>query len=205
MNVEQVEGLLVLTLFLGYLYLWWQKKVTMLIDIGNDPDVIYHDKRPSQKFFAKLSRLLSLSIGLLIILHITDFNGHFENSQLSFINHKYLYLSGYALGIFGLLLCWRAQKEMGGSWRVGIDRKKTELITTGVFKKIRNPTYSGLFLICLGTLMIFHNMLILLWVVTFYISIEFQVRMEEEHLIEAHGQAYIDYLKTTKRYFPYLY
>jgi protein-S-isoprenylcysteine O-methyltransferase Ste14 len=41
--------------------------------------------------------------------------------------------------------------------------------------------------------------------VTFYISIEFQVRMEEEHLIEAHGQAYIDYLKTTKRYFPYLY
>ena len=29
MNVGQVEGLLVLTLFLGYLYLWWQKKVTM--------------------------------------------------------------------------------------------------------------------------------------------------------------------------------
>jgi protein-S-isoprenylcysteine O-methyltransferase Ste14 len=94
---------------------------------------------------------------------------------------------------------------MGRSWRVGIDRKRTELITTGVFKKIRNPTYSGLFLICLGTLMIFHNMLILLWVVTFYISIEFQVRMEEEHLMETHGQAYIDYLKTTKRYFPYLY
>ncbi len=205
MNVGQVEGLLVLILFLGYLYLWWQKRVTMIIDYGNDPDVIYHDKRPSQKFLAKLSRLLSLFIGLIIFLHIIGFNGHFENGLLFFLKHEYLYLSGYALGMFGLLLCWRAQKEMGRSWRVGIDRKKTELITTGVFKKIRNPTYSGLFLICLGTLMIFHNMLILLWVVTFYISIEFQVRMEEEHLMETHGQAYIDYLKTTKRYFPYLY
>ncbi|WP_155306145.1 methyltransferase family protein [Desulfosarcina widdelii] len=205
MNVGQVEGLLVLTLFLGYLYLWWQKRMIMLIDSSTDPDVIYRDERPSQKLFAKLSRLLSLFIGLLIFLQITGFNGHFENGVLFTIKHKYLYLSGYAIGIFGLLLCWRAQKEMGRSWRVGIDRKRTELITTGVFKKIRNPTYSGLFLICLGTLMIIHNTLILLWVVTFYISIEFQVRIEEEHLMETHGQAYIDYLKTTKRYFPYLY
>ena len=150
----------------------------MLVDNSIDPDVIYRDERPSQKFFAKLSRLLSLFIGLLIFFQIAGFNGHFDNGQLSFINHKYLYLSGYALGIVGLLLCWKAQKEMGRSWRVGIDRNRTELITTGVFKKIRNPTYCGLFLICLGTLMILHNTLILLWVMTFYISIEFQVRIE---------------------------
>jgi hypothetical protein len=34
MNVGQVEGLLVLPLFLGYLYLWWQKRTIMLIDNG---------------------------------------------------------------------------------------------------------------------------------------------------------------------------
>lgn len=39
----------------------------------------------------------------------------------------------------------------------------------------------------------------------FFHSIEFQVRLEEEYLIEAHGDEYINYCAKVKRYIPYVY
>jgi protein-S-isoprenylcysteine O-methyltransferase Ste14 len=178
----------------------------MVKDIGADPEVIYSDQRPTQRFFSKFSRLLSVFIGLIIFMHMAGFSGHGDDATVHLFNPFILSVLGYAIGLLGLFLCWKSQQTMGRAWRVGIDTQATtELITTGVFTKIRNPTYSGLFLICLGALMLIHNALILIWVVAFYISIEFQVRIEEEHLTEIHGQTYSDYLNATQRYLPYVY
>ncbi len=48
-------------------------------------------------------------------------------------------------------------------------------------------------------------MSILIWVVSFYLLIEFQVRLEEEHLIEVHGLKYTEYCSKVKRYIPWIY
>jgi hypothetical protein len=66
---EFIESFMVLLLFLGYLTLWRLKKRKMLKHNGDDPEVIYDDNRPTQKFFANLSRLMSVFIALLIVLH----------------------------------------------------------------------------------------------------------------------------------------
>jgi protein-S-isoprenylcysteine O-methyltransferase Ste14 len=206
MEFELIEGCMVLTLFLGYLSLWRLKKHKMLIANGHDPEVIYNDNRPSQKFFANLSRIMSVSIALLIILHSTGFKYNFGLYPIEFLDNDSANIIGFFLGLCGLLLCWRAQKVMGNSWRVGIDRQnKTMLVTDGVFQKVRNPTYSGLFLICAGSFLIFPTISLMVWVIVFYISIEFQVRIEEEFLTESHGEQYNRYCQTTKRYIPYLY
>ncbi len=68
MESSLIEGSMVLILFLGYLVLWKIKKRELLRINGNDPEVIYNDRRPTQKFFGNLSRLLSVSIGLLIVI-----------------------------------------------------------------------------------------------------------------------------------------
>ena len=83
--------------------------------------------------------------------------------------------------------------------------KKIVNIELGMFQKIRNPTYSGLFLICAGTLMIFPTMAFLVWVIIFCIAIEFQVRVEEKFLTDTYGEQYTRYHQTTKRYIPFLY
>jgi len=206
MESELIEGSMVLTLFLGYLALWRLKKRKMLRHNGGDPEVIYDDNRPSQKFFSNLSRVLSVFIALLIFLHGAGVKNNFGFYPIDFLDNDTFNIIGFVLGLSGLLLCWRAQQEMGNSWRVGIDRqKKTELVTTGVFQKIRNPTYSGLFLICTGSFMIFPTISLMVWVIVFYISIEFQVRIEEEYLTGSYGEQYTQYYKITKRYIPYLY
>ncbi len=206
MESELIEGSMVLTLFLGYLALWRLKKRKMLRHNGYDPEVIYDDNRPTQKFFANLSRVLSVFIALLIVLHSVGFKDDFGFYPIDFLDNEIFNIIGFVLGLSGLLLCWRAQQEMGNSWRVGIDRqKKTALVTTGVFQKIRNPTYSGLFLICTGSFMIFPTISLMVWVIVFYISIEFQVRIEEEFLTDTHGEDYTRYYQNTKRYIPFFY
>jgi protein-S-isoprenylcysteine O-methyltransferase Ste14 len=173
---------------------------------GDDPEVIYNDSRPTQKFFANLSRLLSVSIVLLIVIHskgVKDIAGFHQMELLDNVTVDFI---GLLLGLGGMTLCWKAQQVMGNSWRVGIDRQnKTELVITGIFQKIRNPTYSGLFLICAGSLMIFPTMSFMVWVIVFCIAIEFQVRIEEEFLTDAHGEHYTRYYQNTKRYIPFFY
>jgi protein-S-isoprenylcysteine O-methyltransferase Ste14 len=173
---------------------------------GGNPEVIYKDNRPSQKFFANLSRLMSVSIVLLIVFHSAGVKHNFGFYPMRILDNDTANILGFAIGLCGLLLCWRAQKEMGDSWRVGIDRhNKTKLVTSGIFQKVRNPTYSGLFTICAGSFLIFPTTSFMVWVIVFYISIEFQVRTEEEFLTETHGEQYAQYYQTTKRYIPYVY
>jgi protein-S-isoprenylcysteine O-methyltransferase Ste14 len=206
MIFEFLEGLLVLSLFLGYLALWRIKKRKMLRESGYNPEVIYDDDRSTQKFFANLSRVLSVFILLLIVLHSAGIKGISFLYQMVFLDNDKSNIFGFFLGLAGLFLCWKAQKEMGNSWRVGIDRQKmTALITTGVFQRIRNPTYSGLFLICAGSFMIFPTISFFAWGIIFYITIEFQVRIEEEFLAKTHGEHYTRYYRSTKRYIPFLY
>jgi protein-S-isoprenylcysteine O-methyltransferase Ste14 len=205
-EAEIMESFMVVTLFLGYLLVWRLKKHTMLRHAGLDPEVIYDDSRPTQKFFAALSRVLSVGIVLLIVFHGAGFKNVYAFDQISFIDSDTVNIIGFILGLGGLLLCWMAQREMGHSWRVGIDKQnKTALVTSGVFQKIRNPTYTGLFLICTGSLLIYPTLSFIVWVIAFYISIEFQVRIEEEFLADSHGESYNRYFHSTKRYIPYLY
>jgi len=42
---------------------------------GDDPEVIYKDRRPSQRYFANQSRLLAVSIALLIVIHSKGIEG----------------------------------------------------------------------------------------------------------------------------------
>ena len=113
---------------------------------------------------------------------------------------------GFVIGSAGLALCRIAQITIGNSWRVGIDEyAKPGLITHGIYSIIRNPTYTGLFMLCMGVIVINPTILFSWWVLAFVLTIEFQVRCEEEYLESIYGSEYSHYRKNTYRYIPYLY
>jgi protein-S-isoprenylcysteine O-methyltransferase Ste14 len=206
MQTRVIEGALVLVLFLGYLVIWKLKQKYQSRRFGVDPEVLYNDTRPTQQYFAKLSRLLAIFIFILIVFHMLDFQNLPGFYRIHFFDRKIFDYVGFAVGILGLLICLTAQIEMGNSWRVGIDReRKTELVTTGIYRFVRNPTYTGLFILCVGVWMIFPTTIILCWALVFVVSIEYQVRIEEEFLSEIHGGDYIHYYLVTKRYLPFFY
>jgi len=93
-----------------------------------------------------------------------------------------------------------AQAHMKASWRIGIDHKnKTKLITTGLFAYSRNPVFLGMLVSLLGLFLVTPNLVSLFLLVTGYILIQVQIRLEEEHLYQIHGPDYLSYKRHIRR------
>jgi protein-S-isoprenylcysteine O-methyltransferase Ste14 len=106
------------------------------------------------------------------------------------------------LGILAIALIWTiiAQRHMKNSWRIGIDKEtKTELVTTGLFGLSRNPIFFGMILSLVGLFLTTPNAFTGLFLILGYILIQIQIRLEEEFLINEHGQNYITYKHKVRR------
>lgn len=112
--------------------------------------------------------------------------------------------TGAAISLGGIALMVVSQYQMGAAWRFGVDpAEKTDLVTGGLYALARNPIYSGVFLFCIGLLVLLPHVLMLFFVATAWLSIELQVRfVEEPHLRNLHGADYEKYANRTGRYFP---
>ncbi|HOV15405.1 MAG TPA: isoprenylcysteine carboxylmethyltransferase family protein, partial [Spirochaetota bacterium] len=126
--------------------------------------------------------------------------------RFSPLNNFYFDILGFIIGLVGLSFCLYAQIKMGKSWRVGIDEKeKTELITTGLYRFIRNPTYFGLFILNVGLWIIWPTWTVFIFNLLFVLFFEIQVCCEEDFLTMTHGEEYLNYKKKTKKYIPFIY
>ncbi len=201
-----MESLFVIALFLLYMLLWKVKQIRQKRLTGIDPEVMKESTSHVQQFMSSYTKVLTLYAAIVILVHATSF-------QLGSLFTRYELLSsvpfdvlGFVIGLIGLSFCLYAQIKMGASWRVGIDEKvETELVTTGLYGFIRNPTYLGLFLLNLGVWLVWPTWTIFLLNVLFFLFLEIQVRCEEDYLSGVHGEQYNDYKKRTKRYVPFVY
>jgi len=202
----QTENLiLTVTLFIGYIVLWYIKQRGLLKTEGVDANVLPLSTRPTQKYFAKLEKIMVISMVLIIPVHFFFKNQLALTDYFEPLDRLWIKLIGFSIGIAGLALCRIAQVTLGKSWRVGIDEQaKTGLITHGIYRLMRNPTYTGLFGLCMGVWVINPTCLFSMWILQFIIMIQFQVRCEEEYLTGTYGNQYLEYCKKTKRYFPFL-
>jgi protein-S-isoprenylcysteine O-methyltransferase Ste14 len=109
---------------------------------------------------------------------------------------------GWILLILSLILVWIAQSHMRDSWRIGIDEEnKTDLITTGFFSLSRNPIFLGIMIANVGLFLALPNAFTLLIVSLSTISINTQIRIEEEFLSQEFGATYSAYQKRVSRWF----
>lgn len=111
---------------------------------------------------------------------------------------------GIAILVIALAWIALAQHQMSNSWRIGIDEKnKTELVTTGVFAISRNPIFLGMLCTLFGLFLVIPNAITFCVLITGMISVQVQVRLEEEFLTRLHGQDYVDYCSRTRRWAGY--
>jgi len=200
------DGIFTITLFMGYITLWYIKRGELLKSDGVEANVISKAIKPIQKYFAALERGMTISIVLIIIIHFLFKNDTQLTRYIHSMDSFGIKALGFLLGIIGLSICRMAQVAMGNSWRVGIDEHaKPGLIISGLYRYMRNPTYTGLFLLCIGVWVINPTFLYSYWILVFFIMIEFQVRCEEEYLEAQYGEEYVKYSKRTKRYIPMVY
>lgn len=110
---------------------------------------------------------------------------------------------GWSLLVAGLMLVVVAQRQMGASWRVGIDpTQPTGLVTHGLFSRVRNPIFTGMLGSALGLVAVMPSAWTLLgWLFLVYV-LGLQVRLEEAHLLTLHGARYRDYAARVGRFLP---
>ena len=119
---------------------------------------------------------------------------------ISYLMKEVFMIVGLILIHLSLLWISVAQYQMSNSWRIGIDENnKTELITKGLFSYSRNPIFLGMIISVAGIFFILPNALTFFLILSTYIVIQIQIRLEEEFLEKQHGQEYLSYKQTTKR------
>ncbi len=113
---------------------------------------------------------------------------------------------GIALCITGILFASYSQLAMGTNWRIGVDPDEdTDLVTTGIYSKIRNPIYTASMMHGLGLLLLMpHVLMLVTGLVGLYAITAYVWHIEEPYLINLHGEKYQQYMKRTGSFLPRL-
>jgi protein-S-isoprenylcysteine O-methyltransferase Ste14 len=113
-------------------------------------------------------------------------------------------VAGSVCFVVGLWFFYRSHADLGENWSITLQvRAHHRLITEGVYRRIRHPMYSSLFLYAVGQCLVLPN-----WVagpsylVTFGILYALRVDAEERMMVEAFGSDYATYMSRTKRLIP---
>jgi len=108
---------------------------------------------------------------------------------------------------FGLWLFYRSHADLGTNWSMNLElRERHQLIVSGIYKTIRHPMYSAMFLFALAQALLLAN-----WIagpgflVAFGLMFALRVRAEEWMMLEKFGQSYEEYRIRTKRLIPRLW
>jgi protein-S-isoprenylcysteine O-methyltransferase Ste14 len=111
-------------------------------------------------------------------------------------------LLGVVLAAGGVAFAAMAERQMGASYRFGIDDRPTDLVRHGLFAVVRNPIYAGILAILGGFAFIAPcPWTVLLWLAA-VVGFARQTRLEESNLLAVHGEPYREYAACVGRFLP---
>jgi protein-S-isoprenylcysteine O-methyltransferase Ste14 len=90
---------------------------------------------------------------------------------------------------------------MGIGWRK-IHSAEGNLVTDGIYDRVRHPQYFGLFIVSIGLMIQWPTLVtLLLWPVMFIVYYRLAMK-EERKMSELFGERYLDYKKSVPAFFP---
>lgn len=109
---------------------------------------------------------------------------------------------GICIGVLGDIVFVISVVTMRDNWRAGVSKTdKTELVTNGIYQISRNPAFLGFDLVYIGVLLMFFNWVLLAASAFAALMIHLQiVNVEEDFLLAAFGEEYLEYRKKVCRY-----
>jgi protein-S-isoprenylcysteine O-methyltransferase Ste14 len=136
---------------------------------------------------------------VLLVLRAGVFRGHATN------NDPWRNGLGLAVFLLGLALAVWARIYIGRNWGAPMSRKDDpELVTTGPYRTIRHPIYSGIILAMVGTAIA----LSWFWLIAVAVLggyFVYSALMEERYMTEQFPDAYPPYKHSTKMLIPFIY
>ena len=167
-----------------------------------------HGRRSRSVKVAK-SHKTSLETGLLVLAWVGFFVPLIWVALPAFSFAEYPlrtgpFVAGVICLVIGLWLFHRSHTDLGTNWSITLEvREEHRLITQGVYRWVRHPMYSALFLYAVGQALVIPN-----WVagpvnlIAFSVLFALRVRAEERMMFEGFGDEYAAYSARTKRLVP---
>lgn len=150
-----------------------------------------------------LLRFVALAI-IVALFHLAARNGLVINLEPPAINLLVQYL-GLALTVAGIGLAIWARVHLGRNWSARPALKEEhELITSGPYKRIRHPIYTGVLLAILGSALAIDLWLILGLLIFLAIFVR-RVGIEENLMMQQFPSQYPDYKKHTQALLPFIW
>ncbi len=104
----------------------------------------------------------------------------------------------------GLWLFFQSHADLGTNWSITLEvRDQHQLITHGVYRRIRHPMYTAFFLYSIGQALVIPNWVVgPSYLVPFTILFACRVGSEERMMVEQFGDEYTAYVMRSKRLVP---
>jgi protein-S-isoprenylcysteine O-methyltransferase Ste14 len=140
-----------------------------------------------------------LAVAVLLLLRIGFFRHHGPTAD------PWLVGLGLVLFVLGLGLAVWARVHIGRNWGTPMSQKdEPELVTSGPYRLVRHPIYSGILLASVGTA------LALSWVWLVVVALAggyfvYAATVEERYLTEQFPDTYPVYRRTTKMLVPFVF
>lgn len=184
--------------FFGVAFFW--RSYVVWKETGVNPYVL--GKSDSAYDFLGFAFRLTLAMNFVAILLYSFLPQFYEYiAPIKWLESIPVQIIGLILLFITLLWIAIAQKQMGASWRVGIDKeRKTDLVLAGLYTVSRNPIFFGMRIAVVGLFLTIPSAITFCTMVLGDMLMQVQVRLEEEHLATLHGEKYLDYKGKVRRW-----
>lgn len=171
------------------------------VQSGRSPVVLtYGDD--AEGFAAKLFRVIVAALVIhLLAVAMLPASVDAALGRIPVLDTPILRAAGLLLMVLGGGLTMLSQWAMRHSWKIGIpEQQDAPLVTSGLYAFSRNPIYVGMVTALIGTVLTVPNVVSVALALSAWISISYQIRMEETHLSRVFGEAYGAYRKSVRRW-----
>ena len=158
-------------------------------------------KRAAQ---SRMRQFVGLRVALFVIVILVGRSGAFKGHHAIVSNPI---LQGIGMGLFltGLGLALWARVYLGRNWGTPMSEKvDAELVTTGPYRYIRNPIYSGLILAAIGTAIAvsWYWLVAVVFMGAYFI---YSATVEEHIMERLFPNDYPAYKRSTKMLIPFMF
>ena len=166
---------------------------------GYEPKGVMTNVKAWEAAVTTVATLLWLVVTL---LYIFDARSVVWFGHIACLDNDVIKGVGMVVSTAGVLVGIIGEVALGESFRVALPRGETRLVTTGIYRYIRNPCALGADLFALGTFFIAPSLLALAAAVLNLAGYHLKIRAEEAYLRRTHRAEYAAYCARTGRYLP---
>jgi len=182
---------LIPAMWLSWAAYWWAMS-------RNVKATVRHESVPS-----RLMHVVPLALAMVLLWHPTSPVPLLDQRMLP--RTAWAFSIGAAVTLMGLLFSVWARAYLGRNWSGTVTVKQDhELITTGPYRIVRHPIYTGLLLAFIGSAFARGDLGSVVAVVLVFLAFRRKLGMEERWMREQFGEAYVAYSQRVPALVPFL-